>query len=158
MAWTWKKTLGAGAAGVLVLGGAAALTGFAGGACGHGFGPHGRDPAAVAALVTDRVDDALDDLDATPEQRARIHAVKDRLLAAAGEARSAGGDHRAELLAAWRSESPDAARLHALVDQHVDALRAAAHSAVDGAVEVHGTLTPAQREKLAAKAERRTRR
>jgi periplasmic protein CpxP/Spy len=156
MAWTWKKTLGAGAAGALLLGGAAALTGFAGG-CGH-HGGHGRDPAAMAAFVTDRVDDALDDLDATPEQRARIHAVKDRLLAKAQETHAARGDTHSELLAAWRSETPDAARLHALVDQHVDAMRAMAHEAVDGAIEVHDTLTPAQREKLAAKAERHMRR
>jgi Spy/CpxP family protein refolding chaperone len=108
----------------------------------------------VAAFVTDRVVDALDDLDATPEQRTRIHAVKDRLLTAAQEARAKGGDHRAELLAAWRSEQPDAARLHALVDQHLDEMRAVAHQAVDGAIEVHDTLTPAQREKLATKAER----
>jgi Spy/CpxP family protein refolding chaperone len=156
MAWTWKKTLGAGAGTLLVLGATATLTGFAGG-CGH-HGRHGRDPAAVAAFVTDRVDDALDDLEATPEQRTRIHAVKERLLAAAQEARAKGGDHRAELLAAWRSETPDAARLHALVDAHLDELRAVAHQAVDGAVEVHGTLTPAQREQLAVKAERRMRR
>lgn len=157
MAWNWKKALGAGAAGLMILGGAAALTGFAGGCGGHGRG-HGRDPAAMAAFVTDRVDDALDDLDATPEQRARVHAVKERVLAAAQEARAAGGDHRAELLAAWRSEAPDAARLHALVDQHLDAMRAAAHQAVDGAVEVHAALTPEQREQVAAKAERRMRR
>jgi Spy/CpxP family protein refolding chaperone len=112
----------------------------------------------MAAFVTDRVDDALDDLEATPEQRARIHAVKDRLVTAAQEARAKGGDHRAELLAAWRSERPDAAALHALVDQHLDAMRAVAHQAVDGAVEVHATLTPEQREKLAVKAERRMRR
>lgn len=157
MAWTWKKTLGAGAGALLALGATATLTGFAGG-CGHHGRGHGRDPAAVAAFVTDRVDDALDDLDATPEQRTRIHAVKERLLAAAQEARAKGGDHRAELLEAWRSETPDAARLHALVDEHLDALRAVAHQAVDGAVEVHGTLTPAQREQLAVKAERRMRR
>jgi Spy/CpxP family protein refolding chaperone len=156
MTWTWKRTLGAGAAGLLVAGGAVALAGFAGG-CGH-HGGHGRDPAAVAAFVTDRVDDALDDVDATPEQRARVHAVKDRLLAAAQEARGKRGEHRAELLAAWRSEQPDAARLHALVDQHADELRALAHQAVDGAIEVHDTLTPAQREKLATKAERHMRR
>src|SRR5512140_683963 len=63
-------TLIAGAAGFVL------LTGFAGGGCGH---HHPRDPAEVAAAVTARVDDALDDLDATAAQRQQINAVKDRM-------------------------------------------------------------------------------
>ena len=73
-----KKILAA-AAGVGMLAvGFVALTGFNGG-CGRGH--HGRDPAEVATFVTNRVDDLLDDIDATPDQRTRINAVKDRLLA-----------------------------------------------------------------------------
>jgi len=49
--WSWKKTVVAGAAGLVVAGGALALTGFAGGCGHHGFGLHGRDPAAMAAFV-----------------------------------------------------------------------------------------------------------
>jgi periplasmic protein CpxP/Spy len=156
MAFPWKKMLAGGAAAVVVVGGAAALTGFAGGCGGHGgHRGHGRDPAAMAAFVTGRVDDALDDVDATPEQRARVHAVKDRLLESVRTAREQRGADHAELLAAWRSPTPDAAALHARVDERLDALRAMAHQAVDGALEVHQTLTPDQRERLAAKVERR---
>jgi protein CpxP len=109
----------------------------------------------MAAFVTDRVDGALDDVDATPEQRARVHAVKDRLLASGQALRAERGADHAELLAAWRAQSPDAAALHARVDARLDALRAFAHQAVDGALEVHATLTPEQREAFAAKVERR---
>jgi Spy/CpxP family protein refolding chaperone len=108
----------------------------------------------VAAFVTDRVDDVLDDVDATPEQRTRIHAVKDRLLAAGQQARAGHEEVHAAILGEWKAEQPDAARLHAVVDQRIEELRALAHQAVDGGVEVHGILTPEQREKLTRKAER----
>jgi protein CpxP len=154
MAFPWKKTLAGGAATLVILGGATVLAGFAGGCHGH-HGVHGRDPAAMAAFVTARVDDALDDLDATPAQRTRIHAIKDRLLAAARATHDGRDADHAALLAAWRSSNPDRAALLARVDARIDQLRALAHEAVDDAIEVHATLTPEQREKVARKVERR---
>jgi Spy/CpxP family protein refolding chaperone len=137
---------------LLVLG-FVALTGFRGGCGSHGHG-HGRDPAQLAAFVTDRVDDALDDVDATPEQRARIHEIKDRLLAAGQAAR---GDRKAmhdAVVGEWRASAPDAAKLHALVDERAEAMKAFAHQAVDAAVEAHAVLTPEQRAKIDRKIER----
>jgi Spy/CpxP family protein refolding chaperone len=147
-----KKALVASLAVAPLLVGVALLTGFRGG-CGHGHGGH--DPARMAAFVTDHVDDALDDLEATPEQRARVHAVKDRLLARGQALREARAGAHAEVLAQWRSETPDAARLHAMVDERLEAMRALAHEAVDAGVEVHGTLTPEQRAEVTRKIERR---
>lgn len=140
-------TLAAVAAGGLVL-----LTGFRGG-CGGGH--HGRDPARMAAFVTDRLDDALDDLDATDPQRAEIHALKDRLLARGAELAEGNAEARGELLAQWRSETPDRARLHALVDARIEAMRALAHEAVDAGVDAHAVLTPEQRAEVTRKIERR---
>lgn len=148
-----KKIVGITAAALVLAAGVVALTGFAGGRFGCHRG-HGRDPAELAAFVTDRVDDALDDLDATPEQRTRVNAVKDRMLQAGLAMRGDHGATHETLLAEWKAESPDAAKLHALVDARADAMRAFAHQAVDAAVEVHGILTPEQREKLTRKAER----
>src|SRR6266542_4074778 len=101
-------------------GGFVALTGFHGGCGGHG---HPRDPAQLAALVTDRVNDVLDDLDATPDQRTRIDAVKDRLLADAQKARAGHEEVHAALLGEWKADAPDAKKLHALVDERIEALR-----------------------------------
>jgi Spy/CpxP family protein refolding chaperone len=145
---TAKRILTASVTGLVLLGGLVTLAAW------HG---HHRmhDPAEVAAFVTDRVDDALDDLDATPDQRTRIHAVKDRMLASVRQARAGHEVDHAALVEAWKSPSPDRARLHALVDERVDAWRAIAHEAVDAAVEVHDTLTPEQREKVTRKIERR---
>jgi len=147
-----KRIAGAAAVGLAAIVGAVTLTGFRGGCGGHRRGEH--DPERMAAFVTDRVDDALDDLDATPDQRTRIHAVKDRMLAEGTKAHGNRGERHATLLAEWKSGSPDRAKLHALVDERVEAMRALAHEAVDAAVEVHGVLTPEQREKLSRKAER----
>jgi protein CpxP len=145
-----KKTLGITFAALLLAAGFVTLTGFGG--CGHHG--HPRDPAQVAAFVTDRVDDVLDDLDATPEQRTRINAVKDRLLAAGQAAHAGRRETHDAVVAEWKAERPDAARLHALVDARADELRQLAHQAVDAGVEVHGILTPEQRAKLTKKLER----
>lgn len=144
----WKKTIAGGAAGLAAI---ALLAGFRGGCGGH---RHGHDPAEVAAFVTDRVDDALDDLDASPEQRQRIHAVKDRLLAEGAKLRGARAETHREVIAQWDAPAPDAARLHALVDTRIEEVRAMAHEAVDAAVEVHGVLTPEQRAKVSRKLHR----
>jgi Spy/CpxP family protein refolding chaperone len=135
---------------LLAVGGLLLAAGFGAG-CHRG---HHRDPAKVAAFVTDRVEDALDDVDATAAQREKILAVKDRLLA---EGAKLHGDRDAlhrELLAAWKADQVDRARLHAIVDERIDALRAFAHQAVDGAADAHDALTAEQRAKLAKKAER----
>jgi protein CpxP len=136
-------------AGALLLLSAGAAAG-----CHRGSGAH-RDPAEVTKAVNEHVDEALDDLHATPAQREKVNAVKDRLLADGLKLR---GDREAlhgELLAAWKGETVDRARLHQLVDQRIDALRALAHEAVDGVADVHDVLTPEQRAQVAKKLERR---
>jgi len=146
-----KKIVGAAGAVLALAFGFAALTGFRGGCGLHG---HPRDPAQVAAFVTDRVDDALDDLDATPEQRTRIHEVKDRLLAAGQKVRAGHDEAHATMLAEWKAEQPDAAKLHALVDARVEEMRGLLHQGVDAGIEVHGILNAEQRAKLTKKVER----
>lgn len=132
-----------------VLAAAVTLTGFR-----HGFGHRHHSPEQLQSFVTDRVDDALDDLDATPEQRERIHAVKQRLLDQGLALRGSGREAHGVVLEQWNAASPDAARLHQLVDERFEAYRTLAHQAVDAGVEVHGILTPEQRAKVAKKAER----
>ncbi len=148
----WKK-IGLVSGALLLLGvGLVTLTAFSGGGwCGH---RGHRDPAQLAAMVTNHVEDTLDDLHATPDQRTRILSVKDRMLAAAQQVH---GDREAThdaLLEAWKSDAPDTAKLHALVDQRVEEMRKLAHEAVDAGVEVHGILTPDQRAQLTKKIER----
>ena len=151
---TWKRMAIGGGVALAAVAAVATLTAFRGGCGWHGGHGHGRDPAAVAAFVTDRVDDALDDLDATPEQRQKIHAVKERMLAEAGKMKATRGEAHREVVAQWDAERPDAARLHALVDAKAEEMRALAHQAVDAGIEVHGVLTPEQRAKISKKMHR----
>ena len=146
-----KRTIAIAAGALLAVAGFVTLSGFACGGHGHG---HPRDPAEVAAFVGARVDDVLDDLNATPDQRTRVNAIKDRLLAAAQKARGDRAATHETLLAEWKSTAPDAQKLHALVDERADTMKAFAHQAVDAGVEIHSILTPEQREKLTKKIER----
>ncbi len=138
----------------LAIGGLLLAAGFAAG-CHRGPGGWHRDPAEVTKRVNERVDDVLDRLDATAAQREKIHGIADRLVADGLKLR---GDHaavRGELLAAWKAETVDRAKLHALVDQRIEALRAFAHEAADGVADAHDVLTPAQRAKVAERLEKR---
>jgi len=144
-----SKILVAGLTGALLTAGALTLTAF------HG-GPfrHGHDPAEAAAFVTSRVEDALDDLDATPAQRTQVLAIKDRMVAEVQSHRDVRQQTHAAFLAEWNAATPDRAKLHALVDQRAAEMTATAHQAVDAAIEVHDALTPEQRAKVAKKAAR----
>ena len=139
---------------VPVLLGLAALfalaTGFRG-----GCGGHRHDPAAIDRMVTSHLEDALDDFEATPAQKAQVMTLKDRLLQQVVVLRQGSQETKKELLAQWDSASPDRARVHALIDARVDAMRAFAHEAADAAVDLHGILTPEQRAKISKKIHRR---
>ncbi len=113
-----------------------------------------RDPAEMAAFVSHRLDDALDDLDATPQQRTQIHALADKLVADAQKLRAGRKEVHQQLVAQWDAATPDRARLHAIVDQQIDELRAMAHEAVDSAVDAHGILNADQRAKISKKLHR----
>jgi Spy/CpxP family protein refolding chaperone len=150
-----RKTLavlGVGTAAVLLLSGFAWAGPFGGG--GHGGGRGWHAPERAYQFLTWRVDDALDELEATDAQRARVNGVKDRLFQAALTQHEAHRATRGEFVTQLASERPDAQRLHALVDARVEAMRALAHQAVDGMLEVHGSLTPAQRAEVAERFER----
>lgn len=147
---SWKKIGLAALGAVLLAGGFVTLTAFR-----HGPGGCGpRDPARMERFIGNRLDDLLDDIQATPEQRQKIAAVKDRLLAQAKALHQGGpADHQA-LLAQWESPNPDLSRVHSLIDQRGDAMKGFAHQAADALAEVHALLTPEQRAQLAKKLRR----
>jgi len=146
-----KKLVLAALGAALVVGGYLTLTGFRGhGGCGHGGGP-----ARMERMLGAHLDDLLDDVHATPEQRAKITAVKERLVA---EGKALRGDHRTErkdLLAQWDSPNPDVNRIHAMIDQRGESMKGFAHKVADGLGEVHAVLTPEQRAQLSKKMQRR---
>jgi len=122
------------------------LTGFRGG---H-FGGGARDPERVKQMITWKLDDRLEELDATDAQKRTIQGLKDGLFE---DGERLVGEHqraREEALAQWDSAQPDAARVHALVDARLDALRGFAHKVADAVLEAHRVLTPEQRQQVSA--------
>ncbi|MFN0063260.1 MAG: Spy/CpxP family protein refolding chaperone [Myxococcaceae bacterium] len=115
------------------------------------WGPHAcgkPDAARKARFVTAMVDDTLDDLDATDEQRAAVHGLKDRLLAEGFALRDDNKAARTQFLTQWQSAQPNTTELHTLVDSRMTAVTAFAHKLADAALELHTILTPAQRAEL----------
>jgi Spy/CpxP family protein refolding chaperone len=147
---SWFKRIG-----MAVLGlGAIGVLGAFRGAHGHG----GHDPERMAEMVTKRLDSILDEIEATPEQRQRITAVKDRLLEKGKALHAERRGMMQDLLAQWRSPAIDAAAVHSKIDARAEAMKGFAHEAADALAEVHGILTPEQREEVAARWEQKMRR
>jgi len=106
---------------------------------------HRHDPAKMQKFATWFVDDALDDLDATDAQRQAIHASKDRLLAEGLALKTDGKKSHMEVYREWQKDEPDVQRVHALIDERVEAFRIVAHKAADEVLAAHALLTAEQR-------------
>lgn len=133
--------LAVGGVGVL---GAGALHAHARGMSGH------RDHAMRRKFIDFMVNEKLDALGATDAQKQKVREIKDRLLEDAQALHPDRALFRREILALLEQDNPDPARLKALVHERTLALTRFADEAVDAAVELHGVLTPEQRQKLRA--------
>jgi len=137
---TMVGLVAAGTVGLVATAGAVALGAGGGGGFRHGM----MRRMAVAAI-----DEALEAAQVTPDQRTRIHAARDRVLAAIEAERAGRRPHLEEALRLFESDRPDPAeleRLHADAEAARARVRAAVHDAL---VEVHGILTPEQRRAVA---------
>jgi len=102
-----------------------------------------------------KADRVMDKIDATDEQRVAIEAELDNAIASWVELRGATRAVPKELLNQWKEEAPDKEVIVRLVDERIEALRAAAYETIDSALAVHQTLEPAQREKVGEMMSRR---
>lgn len=133
-----KKKIAIAASAVLAV---VLLSGFRGGGW-------SRDPERIKQMITWRLNDKLDDLQATDAQKQAVNGVKDRLFE---QGKLMAQEHqtvRVEVLTQLESDYPDSQKLHGIVDSRIDAVRAFAHQVVDAAIEVHKVLTPEQRKEL----------
>ena len=142
-----KKKLLAGLAALIALGaGSVAFASVRGGP------ERGHERARKFMLW--RLDDALDDLDATDAQRAAAQQSASGLMDEALKLRASKDTLHAELAAQLRSEAPDANAVHAGVDRMFDDVRAFAHKGVDSFLALHHSLSPTQRGQLAERMEK----
>jgi periplasmic protein CpxP/Spy len=124
-----------------------ALTGFASARI-HSMMPFGHDPAKVAKFITWKVNDTLDDLKATDAQRAKVLAVKDRLLAQGQRLHTQHDAAHQQIEQQWLGNQMNVQELRTLADQQLNDLRVFIYQGIDAMAEVHDTLTPAQRTQL----------
>ena len=125
--------------------GAAALTA----AWAHGPGGHGMHGRMMKRMVSAALDEALDQAGVTQDQRTAIHASRDRAFAALEAQTPDRGAHREKVLALFEADQIEPARLQALtaeMEQRHQAVRSAITQSI---VEIHDTLTPAQRRVVA---------
>jgi len=104
-------------------------------------------------FVSYRVNSMLDDIHATDAQRAQINAIKDELFNDGLTLKQANRSLRKDLVAQWDSDAIDSAKIHAMVNDRVEAFRAFANKVADDAIKVHDLLTPEQRAQLKAELE-----
>jgi protein CpxP len=117
-------------------------------------GPHRGGPERMERFVSSRLDDLLDDVRASDAQRQQIQSIKDKVVADAKALRAGHGDVHRELLAQWQLDTPDAARVHAIVEGRADAMKGFADEVTDAVLQVHAILTPEQRAQVAKKMQR----
>lgn len=137
------------AVGATMLTGALADAQGTGGPGMHGPGGPGMHGGLMKRMVSAALDEALDQANVTAEQRAAIHASRDRAFAAMDAQRPEPRAHRAQMLALFEADQLDAEQLqalHASMQQRHQAIQAAVSQAI---VEIHDTLTPEQRQIVA---------
>jgi periplasmic protein CpxP/Spy len=136
-----KLLIGVGALGLVLAAGAAYA------AMGHGG--HGR---MMKHMISARIEDAEDYIDATPQQRAAIEQSKDVIL----NALQAQGKERMQthqqMIGVLTADKLDTNALYAVADQHAQAIKDLAKVIVPEIQKIHDLLTPVQRQKLADKA------
>jgi periplasmic protein CpxP/Spy len=138
------------------LAGAAGMGGLGAGAfrAHGGFGGH-RNPEMIHKFIQFAVNEKLDEIEATPEQRQKVREVSDRLLQEAKALHQGKQDLHDEMLELLAQDEPDAARVKALVRGRMQEFSRFADDATDGLLELHRTFTAEQRAKLLADARAR---
>ena len=125
--------------------GVAALVGARAWAQGSG----GMHAGMMKRMISAALDEALDQAAVSAEQRTAIHASRDRAFAAFETNRPDRRARREQVLALFEGDRLDASQLqavHAQMEQRHHTIHDAVAQAI---VEIHDTLTPAQRQIVA---------
>ena len=139
--------------GGLLLGGVAFAKGARGGHCGWG-GRGGWSVEDKKKFASAKIDDVLDELKVTDDQRKQIYASRDKLFTALEEAKP---DHKTkfdEITALFAKDEIDPRELDALKAGHREKITKMEAAVTDAFVEVHSSLTPAQRKQLLEKVDK----
>ena len=125
--------------------GVALVTGVAAFAHAHG----GRGTGMMKRMVSAMIDEALEPARVTPDQRAKIYTVRDRVFSAMEAHRQTRGQHMQEALALFEADAIDQGRLTAFAAQREAEHRQMADLITQAITEVHDVLNPVQRRAVA---------
>jgi Spy/CpxP family protein refolding chaperone len=100
-------------------------------------------------MITAKVAQAEDLIQATPQQRTQIETSRDAVIAALQSAHKDRKDAHAQLVNLWLGDKLDPAALNAVVSQRATEMQAVTNAIVQEVVKVHDVLTPEQRKTLA---------
>ena len=136
---TRKILIGLGALALVIAAGAAWAQGP-----GKGF--------MMKQMISKRVAEAEDLVQATPQQRAQIEKSRDNVLAALEARHKVRGQTHQQLMTLLTADKLNPDDLYAIANQHAQDIQEMAKVIVPEIVAVHDVLTPEQRATLAAKA------
>jgi Spy/CpxP family protein refolding chaperone len=115
----------------------------------YAHGPGGMHAGIMKRMVSAALDEALDQAAVSAEQRTAIHGSRDRAFAAIEAQRPDRSAQREHVLALFEGEQLDASQLQGLQAQMEQRHRAMHDAITQAIVEIHDTLTPAQRKVVA---------
>jgi len=116
----------------------------------HGF-QHDQGfitPERIQKIIEWKLNDFMDTVDATPAQRERIRTVADGLIARGRAMHLEMAEHHRALFNEWKSESPDLDRIRSILDDASERKAMFAKEVAAAVVELHGILTPEQRDQI----------
>ena len=131
---------------------ALALGGAVFASCSHGGGHGKMSPERMKTMVTWKVNDVLDDVDATSAQRKAILDATYKVLADFQKLHARSEANHGKLLSELESSQPRADVFHAMIDERGEAFRAFLHRSVDTLLAANEVLSREQREQLVAMA------
>jgi Spy/CpxP family protein refolding chaperone len=113
------------------------------------FGGPPTRHGVMKRFVSATIDDALDQANVTAAQRTTIYAARDRVFAAVEGRWQSRGNRMEEALRLFEADQVDPAEVAALRQAKEEEHRQLADIVQQAIVEVHDTLTPAQRKVVA---------
>jgi periplasmic protein CpxP/Spy len=114
----------------------------------HGAGHGGRPEEFMRRMVDARIEEALDEIKATPAQRQTVAAARDRVLGAVQEGRPDRGADLERVLALFAADRIDGQAVAALRAEHEARMHAVTDAVVQAITQVHQVLSAQQRQAL----------
>lgn len=117
--------------------------------CGRSMHRHG-DPEKIRKYAMWKINDKLDDLDATDYQRKAVVGAAENIMADFMnlKEKGEGKSRKLQIISELERGQPNTAQYHLLIDKKLDGFRDFAHRAMDQAMKAFMTLDEDQRKEL----------